>query len=146
MKRSEDLKEGDTVWTIQDGKVTILSTTEGDYYPIKTSTGGKYTKDGKYQTWDEYPSIYLTDPLDKKLNGMWMLVSDDNISFVRRFVIAKKQNKFIAWCLATTCEMVIDVVATKVWNYAKEEKEICLTMDEIADKFGINVDKLKIKK
>jgi hypothetical protein len=33
-----------------------------------------------------------------------------------------------------------------VWAEIVEEKEICLTMDEIADKFGINVDKLKIKK
>jgi len=69
----------------------------------------------------------------------WMMVSNDNIVWYKRKVVMSRKGYFYA---------LADVVP---WSFAKEiepkmEFTVELTLEDIANKFGINVEQLKIKK
>lgn len=82
---------------------------------------------------------------------MWVSNFADFRAQRKRVVFAKKANEYIAWQAAETIEEAENVTICSGWKYAKDvEPEVSpikeLTMQEIADKFQIPVDNLRIKK
>ena len=74
-----------------------------------------------------------------------MLVSIDEIKWHKRVVFMKKCDRYLAWIDAETIEESEDIYKTTSWRYAKEFPEkIEITKSQIADKFGIPIDLIKI--
>ena len=74
-----------------------------------------------------------------------MLVSDDGNSWHRRVVFMKKCDRYISWIDAETIEESENIYKTTSWCYAKELTEkVEITKSQIADKFGIQIDLIKI--
>ena len=77
-----------------------------------------------------------------------MMVSNNEIDWKRRVVFMDKNKTYLAWSNATTFAEARKITAVSHWEYAKEIEEpktIELTMKQIADKFGCEVEQLKIK-
>ena len=55
--------------------------------------------------------------------GRWMMVSDDQKIWMRRFVFMEKCGKFLAWYGATTYEKVAKTTLVNSWAFAKEYDE-----------------------
>lgn len=65
----------------------------------------------------------------------------------KRVVFMEKNGKYLAWTGAETLEEAEGELGVYNWKYAKDiEEPVELTMDEIAEKFGVDVTRLKIKK
>jgi len=82
------------------------------------------------------------DSIPELGDGVFMEVSDnkDFSNSRKKLVIGKKFDLFYAWHLDFTPTL-------ETWGYARPINEkIELSMQEIADKFGVNVKDLKIKK
>ena len=74
-----------------------------------------------------------------------MLVSDDGNSWHRRVVFMKRCGRYISWINAETIEESEDIYKTTSWRYAKEFPEkVELTKSQIAEKFGIPINLIKI--
>lgn len=148
MKTVKDLKAGDIAYDVLRGKVTVVNIVNTDIYPIKVKdrngNSHSYTFEGKYDSINQNPSLYLSNPFEQK--GKWMMVSDNNIIWLKRFVFAEKCRRFIAWSKAETDEEVLEAVDTNTWFYAKEIEEVPevpeYTMEELVAKLG----NFKIKK
>lgn len=98
--------------------------------------------DGKFDVfYSKYPKNYFY-PTEKV-----MLVSEDKISWEKRVVFGEKCGRFLAWSCVDNLNDAKITTEISNWKYAKEiNSPIELTMDEIANKFGIDVNLLKIKK
>ena len=84
-------------------------------------------------------------PKEEKQFPRVMLVSDDGNSWNKRVVLMKKCDKYISWVDAETIEESEIIYKTKYWRYAKELTEkVEITKSQIADKFGIPIDLIKI--
>jgi len=136
MKTLKDLKVGDEVWTIQSGFAPI---TEINYEnPFGIDVGGfSYQMDGKYFDSDIFSSLYLENPFEKKIEGKFMMVSTDGLYWTTNRVIIDNYG---------------EIFVQSGWKFAKEiepetfTKPITeITLDEIAEKFGIDVKQIKIK-
>lgn len=76
---------------------------------------------------------------------MWVRDDDDD-SWRLRVVFMEKAGKFIAWACATTIEDAEKIVETTSWSQAKEvQPTVELTITEIAEKFGILPEHVRIK-
>lgn len=74
-----------------------------------------------------------------------MLVSIDGDSWRKRVVFMKKCDRYISWIDAETVEESESIYKTTSWRYAKELNEkIEITKAEIAEKFGVPFDLIKI--
>jgi LysM repeat protein len=76
------------------------------------------------------------------------MVSEDATRWRKRKVFSQKNGKFIAWAWAENDEEVNNSFDTSSWKFAKEleEQKVEVTLEEIAEKFGVNVEQIKIKK
>jgi hypothetical protein len=146
-----NVKEGDTIWTIQEGNVVVIvrNLKEGVTYPIKTKDHS-YTLDGKHQFGNKHPSAFTKNPFENVgFQERWMMVKNDGSTWFKRKAFMQKNGKFITWFSAETDEEVLNTECTSRWVYAKEieePKELELTLEEIAEKFGVSVESIKIKK
>lgn len=151
MKAVADLKVGDTAYDVRHGEVIVQrvkSTGSGfvDYPFLVQLQNGElvsYTVEGKAYISHKYPSLYVSNPFTAN-QGKWMMVTRDNEYWRKRFVIAEKNGKFIAWCNAETDEEVLKETNVTSWTYAKEIEETVpeYTMEELVSKLG----NFKIKK
>ena len=90
----------------------------------------------------ELPTEYPKE--EKPFPGV-MLVSDDGNSWHRRVVFMKRCGRYISWINAETIEESENIYKTTSWRYAKELTEkVEITKSQIADKFGIQIDLIKI--
>ena len=84
-------------------------------------------------------------PKEEKQFPRVMLVSDDGNSWHRRVVFMKICGRYISWIDAETIEESENIYKTTSWTYAKELPEkVELTKSQIAEKFGIPIDLIKI--
>ena len=123
-------------------KVQVTRIDLDSKYPIKCD-GIEFTLEGRYTEWGDKIAFPL-EPTER-----WMMVSLDGSKWQKRKVVMTKNGKFIAWVSADTDESILKIVDTTAWNYAKEIEEVHpleLTLEEIAEKFGVNVNQIKIKK
>jgi hypothetical protein len=144
-----NVRAGDTIWTIQEGVVT---TKLSGYLMIGNIRGAynSYTLNGKVVGSDKYPSAFTKNPFENvEFQERWMMVSMNGGDWSKRKVFAKKDGKFLSWSGANTDEDVKKAIGTTAWEHAKEieePKELELTLEEIAEKFGVSVELIKIKK
>lgn len=144
MKKFETLRVGDIVWTVQMGwtLVTGISTLENDNYPIKTD-GFSYTLDGRHGIRDRFKSLFFDNQF---FEPRWLMVSSDTIEWKKRFVIAVNNDEFIAEVGGTISS--IDSESCRHFSSFKYAREIPvkrkLTLKEIADKFGEDIDNIEI--
>ena len=86
----------------------------------------------------------------KKQYPRVMMVSNDNVTWFKRVVILEKRGEFMAWADSETIDEAKDITDVYWWNYAKEvepeQGQIELTIDEIAEKYGVKPEQIKIKK
>lgn len=76
-----------------------------------------------------------------------MEVSNCGMEWHKRVVFVEKRGWFIAWINAETFEEAEDEKSTFNWKYAREVQEPReISIQEIADKFGITVEEVRIKK
>lgn len=132
----ENVKVGDWI------KVQVTDISDNPRYPIRCGNILSFTKNGIYFCDNKQVAF----PLEQ--TERWMMVSEDEKKWFKRKVIAYKKEKFIVWSGAETDEKVNDTIQTAYWNYAKEieEQQVEVTLEEIAEKFGVNVEQIKIKK
>jgi hypothetical protein len=144
-----NVKVGDTIWTIHNGFAEVKEIRLSDIYPIKTKIYS-YAINGKNPKLDKYPSAFLSNPFENiGFQERWMMVSMSGGDWSKRKVFAKKNGMFIAWFGANTDEDAKKSISTTAWHIAKEIeelKELELTLEEIAEKFGVSVESIKIKK
>lgn len=135
--------------------MSLVSTKVGDWikvqvteidldrnFPIRCGNSLSFTMNGEYLK--HYNKVAL--PLEP--TERWMMVSDDNIKWYKRKVFNQKNGYFLTWSCAKTDEE-IDYEHVTSWKLAKEIEEVSpveLTLEEIAEKFGVNVNQIKIKK
>lgn len=75
-----------------------------------------------------------------------MLVSDNETSWLKRVVFEEKCGKFVAWSHAESLYAATTELEVTVWNYAKDvPATVELTIEEIAEKFGILPSQVRIK-
>jgi hypothetical protein len=141
-----NVKVGDTIWTIPNGEIGVIGVILEDDYPIKIGRT-TYQLDGKNYSDDKYPSAFIRNPFENiGFQERWMLVSYDGKTWKRRKVFMEKNGKFIAWSGAETDEEVIKSTDCTGWSYAKGIEDLELTLEQIAEKFGVSVESIKIKK
>jgi hypothetical protein len=144
-----NVKVGDTIWTIQEGDVDVIGIRLSDIYSIKTKIYS-YAINGKNQKLDKHPSAFIKNPFENVgFQERWMMVSMHGGDWRKRKVFAKKNGIFLAWYNAKTDEAVKKELRLDSWKYAKEieePKELELTLEQIAEKFGVSVESIKIKK
>lgn len=78
--------------------------------------------------------------------GRWMMVSENDNSYVKRLVIGKHNGYFVS-ILAAKDKTEVDAWGFKTshWKYAKEiPTKRKLTMQEIAEKFNEDVENIEI--
>ena len=93
----------------------------------------------------------LMKPANTYPKVMWVSDYPDFKNKSKRVVFMEKCAKYLAWANAETLQDSERFSDVSSWRYAKDiEPEVSptkeLTMQEIADKFGISVDNLRIKK
>lgn len=137
----ENVKVGD--WL----KVPVIEINKGERYPIKCSRELSFTLDGKHLEDDEEQVAF---PVNEFLER-WMMVSNDNIGWYKRKVVMSRKGCFYALALDENDEEAEKQIGLVPWKYAKEigvkiEFTVELTLEDIAEKFGISVKQLKIKK
>lgn len=112
--------------------------------------------EGKLKHWGSIPNGYteITLPPDLPQKGDRILVWDEMYEKPREriFFAYLEGTKYPVVAVSQSDEekllknQVVDVVSWKNYKLIEPIKEIELTLDEIATKFGINVEQLKIKK
>jgi hypothetical protein len=133
MKTLKDLKVGDAVWTIQNGIEFVKSIEE----LIILESGESYYPNGCFRLKDMYPSLFLKNPFEQKVEGKYLMVSDDNEYWHKRFVII------------SSCD---EIFVHSEWLFAKEiESETLpkaiaeISLEQIAEKFGVDVEQIRIR-
>lgn len=134
------------------GRVLLDDFTD-DYmnYPIHVifhkGKSRAYTKDGKDNKADINPILSHTEYPTQSEYPKVMEVSDCGMEWYKRVVFAEKNGKFIAWLNAKNFKEAKYETSTHVWDYAREIQEPReISLQEIADKFGIPVEEVRIKK
>ena len=100
-----------------------------------------YLLDGKFSHTDTEPTIFHDTTQERVVQ-----VRDNEIDeWVNRVLVMKKKGKYICWENAETIEEAKKKMDTTIWNFMREvpEKRV-LTMQEIAEKFGIDVEQIEI--
>lgn len=146
-----DAKVGDKVYSILCGEQVITKIYKSESYPICINRNA-YTTNGKMSVDHLFPTIFKSNPFIEiaKLNNeeRWVEVYDDKLHiWITRKLVAIRNNKAICWSRATNDEEVLNATDVYSWDKWREiQPEVELTLEQIAEKFGIDVNKLKIKK
>lgn len=135
----ENVKVGDWI------KVQVTDINSNPRYPIRCGNELSFSINGNYMLNTEPVALPL-EPTER-----WMQVSSDGSIWHKRKVVMTKNGRFIAWHNAETEEEVNNSFRLSSWSFAKEiepkiEFNLELTLEEIAEKFGVNVEQIKIKK
>lgn len=124
-------------------KVQITEIDLNRNFPIRCGNSLSFTMNGEYLK--HYNKIaFPLEPTER-----WMMVSNDKDDWSKRKVIMEKNGYFLTWAYFDTDEKINQEMQTSYWKYAKEIEEelpIEITLEEIAEKFGVNVNQIKIKK
>ena len=125
-----------------NGDCTREDKCDNRYYGVINDKFGCYTISSVIKHNSEI--IELTK--EEKSFPRVMLVSDDGVTWNKRVVFMKKNDRYLAWNNAETIEDAECTYRVASWRYAKELPEkVELTKSEIAEKFGISIDQLVIK-
>lgn len=152
-KTLKDLKVGDTVWTINSGETKVRFINSKITYSIQTVAGTTFMLNGKRFESDVFPSLFLENPFEAKslFNERWVLVSDDNINWRKRWLIKEtgKEHSYVVYAgIETEYELTKASGHIISFTYMKEIEEVKiieLTLEDIAKKYNVNVSEIRIK-
>ena len=94
----KEFEVGDKV--VIEGKIIYNNQKRGDY-PIGVQIGDddfhpvSFNEDGRYKVSDNEISLFHAEDNKKPEYPKWMMVSNDNINWCKRYVIAKHDNIYI---------------------------------------------------
>jgi len=95
--------------------------------PIRVATSSMssacFTKNGEVYKGGMQVIFPLEEHEQPTFKERWMMVSDDEIYWLKRKVFAHKNNKYIAWNGAKNDEEVKDIYEVTTWQFAKEIEE-----------------------
>ena len=115
------------------------------YYGVIKNDFDCYTIEFVHKNNAEIIELSTESPKEEKQFPRVMLVSDDELKWRKRVVFMKKCNKYLAWVRAETIEESEGLYEATAWSYAKELPEkVEITKSQIADKFCIPIDLIKI--
>jgi hypothetical protein len=150
-----NIKIGDKVFCTINGWGIITNIINDDHpYPVRVEDSSgcfhSYGKDGKYIRNAKCPSLFTYNPFEKKeFEPRWMMVSNDQVKWHKRFVIYKHHKLFIALIYADNECHLASQVGTYPWEYAKEIEQIQISMDEAIEEIarikGVDKSLIKIK-
>lgn len=124
-----------------NGDCTREDKCDNRYYGVINDKFGCYTI--SYVIKHNSEIIELTK--EEKSFPRVMLVSDDGVTWNKRVVLMKRCNRYLSWINAETIEESEDVYEATAWRYAKDiPNEIIISKAEIAKKFGVPFDYIKI--
>ena len=111
------------------------------YYGVINNKFSNYT----LEEVKAYNAKIIELPKEEKPFPRVMLVSYDGDDWCKRVVFMKKCDRFLAWNNVETIEESESICFVSIWRYAKELPEkVEITKSEIAEKFGIPFDYIKI--
>lgn len=107
--------------------------------------------DLSYSIKEGYEILSIDQLLDFQVNEYpkVMEVSAGGNDWQKRVVFMEKNGKFLAWIGAETIEESENETNVFAWKYAREIQPaptLELTLDEIAEKFNVSPEQIKIKK
>ena len=127
------------------GNQTREDDSEFRFYGVINGEFNNYRQKSIYLYKAKIIELPTESPKEEKQFPRVMLVSDDGNSWHRRVVFMKRCGRYISWIDAETVEESESIYKTTSWRYAKELIEkVELTKSQIADKFGIQIDLIKI--
>ena len=127
------------------GNQTIEDDSEFRFYGFINGEFNNYRRKSVYLYKAKIIELPIESPKEERTFPRVMLVSDDELKWYKRVVFMKKCNRFLAWITTENIEESECIYDTKTWRYAKEFPEkVELTKSQIAEKFGIPIDLIKI--
>ena len=127
------------------GSLTKEDCEEFRYYGVINNKFNCYTIEFVRKCNTEIIELPTESHKEEKTFPRVMLVSIDEIKWHKRVVFMKKCDRYLAWIDAETIEESENIYKTTSWRYAKEFPEkVELTKSQIAEKFGIPIDLIKI--
>lgn len=123
----------------------------GDKYKEETCylpSKGEYCSLSYYAE-QGYEILTIDELLDFQEYPKVMEVSLNNYIWHKRVVFMEKNGEFLAWADAESIEESEHKVDTCAWSFAREIQPATtleLTLDEIAEKFNVSPEQIKIKK
>lgn len=152
--KTKEFKVGDKVYDIRYGWGIVEDDKFSECYSIYVTfdieRNNTYTKEGKYEIDDINPTLSHTEYSIHSTQSEYpkvMEVSNCGMEWHKRVVFTEKVGRFIAWTQAESFEEAEDEACTHDWKYAREVQEPReISIQEIADKFGISVEEVRIKK
>ena len=139
----KEFKVGDEV--MKKGKIIEIS--EDKDYPIRFSFSFReqvhcsFTKEGKYSTHDPSPSLFHAPPTERLVQ----VRDEDDEEWVTRVFCRELNGRYYTWANATTLEEVKTSSGLRGWDKMREippKKKV--TLAEIAEKFGLDVNEIEI--
>jgi hypothetical protein len=136
----EELKVGQEIWI----KAEVEQFTDSSNYPIRV-LGHGFTRDGKLRLSDKDPILFLSNPFEG--SERVVEVKGDSEGVWKRRVLIKMVNGMpLCWKKAETLEEAKNDVDTFTWNFIRElPTKTVLTKQQIAEKFGVEIENLKIE-
>lgn len=153
--KTRNFEFGDKVFDIRHGwgKVANKFSTSESSIHVLFNDGGRiisYTADGKHSYRDYSPSLSHTEYSIHSTKSEYpkiMEVSDDKVEWYKRVVFMEKKGRFVSWLNAETLEEAEYETMAYSWEHGREVQEHReISMQEIANKFGISVEEVRIKK
>lgn len=159
-KIQKEFKKGDKVISFTYGEGRVTHDKYEDDYPIyvrfsSIGVGASYTADGREYFHSVRPDIYHPEdfPLTSQNNMERVIEVSDVEDFSKsrhrvlvKFVTVNGKELAVCWLSAETIEDAREETETYLWAHWREiqpPKEV--TIEEVAEKFGVPVEKLKIK-
>jgi hypothetical protein len=140
----KEFKVGDTVVI----KGTVVRTDYAGEYKIGINIKNDnfiryYLPDGKASHLDSEPTIFKeTTQEQERVVQVRNCLTDE---WVNRVLIREKKGKFLCWGFAETIEEAKSTNTVSIWNFMREVPEPkIITMQEIADKFNIDIKQIII--
>jgi hypothetical protein len=101
-----------------------------------------YLTDGRAGFLEKSPTIF-----HENQERIVQVTDSEYDEWIKRVFIMEKNGKFICWDKAQTIEEAESVTHAIAWNFMREvpEKRV-ITMQEIAEKFNIDVELIEIEK
>jgi hypothetical protein len=136
MKKLADLKVGDEVWTIQSGFAPI---TEINYKnPFGIDVGGySYQMNGKYFDSDIFSSLYLENPFEHKIKPKEMMCEWQGTYKKVECIVSSDGRVFVQSGYSNAKEIEPEE--------ALQLAIVEISIIQIAEKFGVDVEQIRIK-
>jgi hypothetical protein len=136
----EELKVGQKIWI----KAEVEQFTDSSNYPIRV-LGHGFTRDGKLRLSDKDPMLFLSNPFEGSERVVEVRDSYKH-KWERRVFIKTSCGITFCWLDAETIEESANVTETEGWYFMRElPAKTVLTKQQIADKFGVEVENLEIE-